>query len=180
MTALGAEQVPGRGAAGGEGASASLPGVAAPSTQDALDLLRADHHRIDAMLADCERLGGAGESAADRSGMVSRLGALLIAHARMEQELFYPALGLTAGQLEDAVAEHAQVEALLQRLAEPEAAASAYAERVSALALLVRQHVQKEEAELFERAASAGLDLAALGTQMALRRTALLGDQGVD
>ncbi len=180
MSSAGSEGAPGRPGAGREGASALLPTAAAPSTQDALDLLHADHQRIDSMLADCERMSGPGASAADRSAMVSRVGALLIAHAQMEQQLFYPALGLDAQQLELAIAEHAAVETLLQRLAEPDAAAQAYGSRIAELALQVREHVQKEEAELFPLARSAGLDLLALGTQMALRRGELLGDQGID
>lgn len=181
ITAAGAEGEHGLRAAGSEGASALLPAAAAPSTQDALDLLHADHQRIAAMLADCERLVASGAaSAADRSGMVSRLGALLIAHAQMEQQLFYPALGLDAQQLELAIAEHAAVEAVLQRLSEPDAASDAYSACIAELALQVREHVQKEEAELFALARSAGLDLPALGTRMALRRGELLGDQGID
>lgn len=180
MNSAGSESAPGRLAVGNEGASALLPAAAAPSTQDALDLLRADHQRIDAMLADCERMAGHGAGAADRSAMVARLGALLIAHAQMEQQLFYPALGLDAHQLGLATAEHAAIEVLLQGLAEPDAAAQAYGPRIAELARQVREHVQKEEGELFVLAGSAGLDLPTLGTEMALRRGELLGDQGID
>ncbi|MEO5771796.1 MAG: hemerythrin domain-containing protein [Burkholderiaceae bacterium] len=162
-------------------ASASMPTAAASSTQDALDLLRADHQRADAMLADCERLAGNHDaSAADRSGLVSRLGALLIAHAQMEQQLFYPVLGLNAAQLEQVTAEHAAVEASLQGLSDPEADAAAFTSRIAALAQQVRAHVKTEEAEYFPKAGAAGIDLHALGTQMALRRGELLGDQGID
>ena len=162
-------------------ASASMPTTAAPSTQDALDLLRTDHQRADAMLSDCERLAGNRDaSAADRSGLVARLGALLIAHAQMEQQLFYPALDLDAAKLEQATAEHAAVEASLQGLSEPDADAAAFAARIAALAQQVREHVRTEEADFFPKASAAGIDLHALGTQMALRRGELLGDQGID
>ena len=117
---------------------------------------------------------------ADRSGLVSRLGALLIAHAQMEQQLFYPALGLDAGQLEQATAEHAAVEASLQGLSDPDADAAAFASRIAALAQQVRGHVKNEEAAFFPKASAAGIDLHAMGTQMALRRGELLGDQGID
>lgn len=173
------------------GATALLPTVAAPSTQDALDLLRADHRRVDAMLADCERLAGTQDaSAADRSGLVSRLGALLIAHAQMEHQLFYPALGLDALQREHATAEHAAMEASLQSLSDPEANATAaaggrsdadrFATLVGQLAHQVREHVKSEESEFFPKASAAGIDLHDLGTKMALRRSELLGDQGID
>ena len=168
-------------AAKSEGASALLPTVAAPSTQDALDLLRADHQRVDALLADCERLAANRDaSAADRSALVSRLGALLIAHGQMEQQLFYPALRLHTSQLEQATADHVAVQAALQGLSEPDADASAFVSRIGSLAQQVRAHVQTEEAEFFPKASAAGIDLHALGTQMAMRRGELLGDQGID
>ena len=176
MTAAGAPK--------SEGASALLPAAAAPTTQDALGLLRADHQRVDAMLADCERLGGNLEaSAADRSGLVSRLGALLIAHAQMEQQLFYPILGLDAAQLEQATADHASVETSLQALSNSNAdddGTENFAARIGVLAQQVRAHVKQEESEFFPKAKSAGIDLHELGTQMALRRGTLLGDQGID
>ncbi len=176
-----------------EEANSSMPTAAAPTTEDALELLRADHTRADAMLADCERLAESRDaSAADRSGLVSRLGALLIAHAQMEQQLFYPALGMDSGQLEEALADHAAVQASLQRLSDPSAGAGARADAdadagadaftscIAALATQVREHVRHEEAVLFPKARAAGIDLHALGTQMALRRGELLGDQGID
>lgn len=173
MTAAGAPK--------SEGASALLPAAAVPSTQDALGLLRADHQRVDAMLADCERLGGNLEaSAADRSGLVSRLGALLIAHAQMEQQLFYPILGLDAAQLEQATADHASVETSLQALSNSNGDTENFAARIGVLAQQVRAHVEQEEAEFFPKATSAGIDLHELGSQMALRRGTLLGDQGID
>lgn len=158
----------------------SATGPSAPSTEDALDLLRSDHQRVDAMLADCERMvgGGDGGSEADRSGLVSRLGGLLIAHAQMEQQLFYPAIGLDAAQVSQASAEHAEVEASLQALSAPDAAG--FAARIRTLAEQVREHVRKEEAEFFPKATAAGIDLHALGTQMAMRRGELMGDQGID
>ena len=56
-------------AASTEGSSASLPSVAPPTTQDALELLHEDHRRIEALVADCEHLA-ASESAS--SATISR------------------------------------------------------------------------------------------------------------
>lgn len=162
-----------------EGASALLPTAAAPSTQDALQLLHADHRRIDAMLSDCERLAASDEaSSADRSGLVSRLGALLIAHGQMEQQLFYPALRVARREIEQAEQAHADIARQLEQLSASGSSAAEFKERIAALAAAVRAHVSAEEAQLF--AGAEGLDLHALGTSLAMRRGELLGEQGVD
>jgi hemerythrin superfamily protein len=151
----------------------------APSTQDALQLLRADHRRIDALLNDCARLAGARSSSrADRSGLLMRLGALLLAHAQIEKELFYPALAAAPMAVDDAHTDHDEIEAQFKRLNIGELPASDFGERVATLAQLVREHLAEEERELFPRAQP--LDLRELGTRMALRRAQLLGDQGED
>ena len=49
---------------------------------------------------------------------------------------------------------------------------------LGALAQLIRKHIAMEEAQLFRRLASTDLD--ALGAQLSLRRSALLGEQGAD
>lgn len=164
--------------------SESSASAAAPtaSTQDALALLHEDHQRIDAMLADCERLAAAGpqSSQADRSGLLSRLGALLIAHGQLEQQLFYPAVGAPADEIEDMVAEHEAIKEFLHRLSDADAQPSSFDNCVRALAESVRAHVHEEETQFFSRARSSGVDLYELGTQLALRRAQLLGHQGVD
>lgn len=154
--------------------------AAAPSTQDALEVLREDHRRIESMLADCERLaaGPGASSAADRSGLVSRLGALVIAHGQMEQQLFYPALKAQGSEVDRAIDEHEQLERLLGGLAAAEGSASDFASRVQTLATALRGHLRSEEAQLFGR--TQGLDLQALGIALAIRRGELLGDQGID
>ena len=155
--------------------------AASPTTQDALDLLHDDHRRIDALLADCERLVASPQSSsADRSGLISRLGALLIAHGQLEQQLFYPALGAPAAEIDDAVADHEEIKRSLLRLSEVDAPPASFDECIKTLALRVREHISAEEGQLFARARSSGIDLHELGSQLALRRAALLGDQGVD
>lgn len=155
--------------------------AASATTQDALDLLHDDHRRIDALLSDCERLvASAQASGADRSGLISRLGALLIAHGQFEQQLFYPALGASTAEIDDAIADHEAIKQALHRMSEVDAPPASFDKCVKTLAHTVREHIRAEEGQLFARARSSGIDLHELGSQLALRRAALLGDQGVD
>jgi iron-sulfur cluster repair protein YtfE (RIC family) len=167
-------EVAGKGAAG-----AAPPREGAASTQDALQLLRADHRRIDALLNDCARLAGERSSSrADRSGLLMRLGALLLAHAQIEKELFYPALEAAPMAIDDAHTDHDEIEAQFRRLNIGELPASDFGKGVATLTQLVREHVAEEEQQLFPHAQP--LDSQELGTRMALRRAQLLGDQGED
>jgi hemerythrin superfamily protein len=152
---------------------------ASASTQDALHLLRGDHRRIDALLDDCARLaGGRSSSAADRSGVLARLAVLLLAHAQVEEELFYPALAAAPMAVEDAHTDHEQIEILLKRLNAGTPSPSEFAEGIAALSTVVREHLAEEEQQLFAHAHT--LDLQELGVLMALRRAELLGMQGED
>lgn len=157
----------------------SEAGEAPASTQDALQLLRTDHHRIDQLLQDCARLArGHSSSPADRSGLLARLGALLLAHARVEEELFYPALAAEPMAIEDAHTDHDEIEAQFRRLNLATLSAGDFAAGIVVLSELVREHVAEEEQRLFAHALA--LDLQELGTRIALRRAELLGIQGED
>lgn len=161
------------------GGSGDAGGHPPPSTQDALELLFADHRRIDALLDDCARLAvSADHSEADRSGLVARLGALVGAHTTMEHELFYPALRDAERLVAEAEGEHGRIAQQLRELSAPDLSAADFGTRVADLATLLREHVNLEELRLFPAALT--LDLQELGTRLALRRGELLGDQGVD
>ena len=152
-------------------------GANAATAEDALELLRNDHRTIDGLL---ELLTTEGRGASDRHGLLSRLGALLRAHARIEDEIFYPALAdrVEAGALRQAEAEHAQIATLLEALAAVDPSRSGFDARALALAEAVRRHVTTEENQLMPR--SAGLDLQELGDRLARRRAVLLTDLAVD
>lgn len=62
--------------------------ITAPSTQDALELLTADHRQLEVLFDDCARAA----SAAERAGLIGRLAVRLRAHEAAERGLFYPAL----------------------------------------------------------------------------------------
>ena len=169
------------------GGSSDEQSFAAPSTQDALALLSADHRRIDDLFGDIERLGYEASSAADRSGLLARLGGQLRVHIRIKQEIFYPALAASgaadAHTLADAEADHEEILARLENLAQldsmdEEGATATVAQDIEVLAQLVRAHITEEQKLLFRQARS--LDLQTLGTQMALRQGELMADQGVD
>lgn len=150
------------------------------STQDAFEVLRSDHRRLQAQFAEYARLTAQGSTAADRSGMLARIGALLRAHVQIEDELFYPALHDANAARDTAQHSHESLLQTLTALAEDHNPQGAdFDARVAALGRQVQAHAAHVEKELFPQARQS-LDLKALGTRLALLRGKLLGDQGAD
>lgn len=161
----------------------SLDNIAnpAPSTQDALQVLRSDHRRIEDMLMDCLRVAADEHGhapSADRNGLLERLAARLQAHAQIEAELFYPALNADALTRDRAQLDHDELQGQLNELLAAKSPGEEFERRLLALAQRVRAHISLEEAQLFPLAAA--LDLDALGARLAIRRGELLGEQGSD
>ncbi len=153
----------------------------APTTQDALEVLRDDHRRIEAALADCLRVAstdGGQAPSADRNGLLERLFALLSAHAQIESELFYPALDVRTQRVDKAQLDHDDIRVELKALVAMTATDAGFERRLLALAERVRSHIRFEEEKLFP--AAAALDLHELGSRLAVRRGELLADQGSD
>jgi Hemerythrin HHE cation binding domain len=156
--------------------------AAAPSTQDAVALVHDDHAAIrtafDALLAALH--GEASE--ADRQGLLARVALRLRAHGQIERECLYPVLHGVAAERAPAEAEHAGFESALEALAAVTPPTAERNQALQALAVEVQCHAAEEEATLraYADGVGPGVDLLALGTQMALRRGELLADLGMD
>lgn len=147
---------------------------------DALQILVGDHEAIRALFAEYALYAQEPTGAADRHGLIARLGALLHAHDTIEAELFFPALEgrVDAALLGHALADHAEIDAQLQHVASIDPDDPAFDEHFAALAGKVHAHLFEVERSMFPHAL--GLDLAALGERIAQRRGELLAEQGVD
>jgi len=161
----------------------SLDNIAtpAPTTQDALQVLRSDHRRIQAMLNDCLRVAAEehGQApSADRNALLERLAAQLQVHAQIETELFYPALDANALTRDSAQLDHDEILVQFNELLAALLPGDEFERRLFALAQLVRTHISFEESRLFPLADA--LDLDTLDARMAVRRGELLGEQGSD
>jgi hypothetical protein len=147
-----------------------------PTTEDALQLLRADHARLRALFSDYALLSAGSAQAAvaaDRQGLLARLAVV--------RELLYPQLEgrLDGALLRRALQEHEDLESRLSEVAEAQPADDSFDGRVAALADALNDYLVIKESEIFPVAARS-LDLEALGRRMSLRRGALLGDLGTD
>ena len=147
---------------------------------DALQIRVGDHEAIRALFAEYALYAQQPTGAADRHGLIARLGALLRAHDAVEAELFVPALEgrVDAALLGHALADHAEIGAQLQHVASIDPDDPSFDEHFAALAGKVHAHLFEVERSMFPQAT--GLDLGALGERIAQRRGELMAEQGVD
>ena len=147
---------------------------------DATTLLAEDHDAVREIFADLGKLGPA--EADERKGLLQELRRELEVHARMEEEVFYPALRRLPDEnakdlVEEALEQHDEVKLLLEDLLRLEPADPDFDDRLLELQETVERHVEEEEAEIFplalERLGTARLD--ELGKELDLMKEAVLG-----
>jgi iron-sulfur cluster repair protein YtfE (RIC family) len=138
---------------------------------DALGLLIEDHERVRQLF---EQFDDADRP--QKRALAHQICQELKIHAQIEEEIFYPATRQALDDedlVDEAVEEHAEAKQLIARL---EAAGADEAE-VEATVLELREaiehHVDEEEGEMFPQVRAAGVDLLALGEQLADRKRQL-------
>lgn len=141
--------------------------------KDATALLRADHKRVSGLFADYD----ATNSTAKKKRLVEQICQELSVHAQVEEELFYPAVKEALEDHElvpEAVVEHATLKDLIAQVEGVEPDGEMFDARIKVLSEYVKHHVKEEQNEIFPKVKSSDLDLAALGAQIAERKTELM------
>jgi hemerythrin superfamily protein len=144
-----------------------------PAAPDAITLLAADHREVDALFEAFEAA-----AADERKAIADQICLALTVHARIEEEILYPAAREATGEtrlLDEATVEHMGAKTLVAQIETMLPDHPLFAAHVSVLAEQVRHHVEEEEGELFPKLQESGLDLDALGAALAERKAVLLG-----
>lgn len=146
---------------------------------DATDLLEADHDAVKKLFRRYERNKDTMETA-EKQALAAEICTDLTIHAQIEEEIFYPALREALDDedlLDEATVEHASAKQLIGELQAMQPGEPMFDAKVKVLGEYVNHHVEEEQKEMFRKARSrkAGLDLAALGEQLASRKEALKG-----
>lgn len=133
-----------------------------------LDLLERDHHRISHLLREIEHA----PHEQRQQELTLELGRELEAHARLEQELFYPALGgvpALRALVQESEDEHHRVREQFETLAERGTGTTQWLVQFGRLREEVEQHLRVEEEVLFTWARRIGSEqeLDSMGEQMA-------------
>jgi hemerythrin superfamily protein len=158
------------------GAHAGTQSNAMAAGQDAIALLTADHREVSDMFEQFDQLGD--RATASKEKLKDKICKALIAHTTIEEEIFYPAVRgkIEEGEdmVDEAVVEHAAAKDLIRQLQEMQPDDELYDAKVKVLGEQIDHHVKEEEKEMFPKVKKSGLDLLALGQEMAMRKQELM------
>jgi hypothetical protein len=153
--------------------SRAKPTTSAPRPADAIKLLRDDHREVKNWFKEYEKLDGE----AEKEALARKICTALTVHARIEEEIFYPALRESIEDqdlLDEAAVEHASAKQLIAEIEAMSPDEELFDAKVKVLGEYVMHHVQEEEQEMFPEARDSDVDLRALGAQLSKRKAELM------
>ena len=146
----------------------------AEAQQDAVALLKQDHREVEDLFAQYEKASGEGR----KQKLAAQICTELSIHAEIEEEIFYPACEGKVDEdlLKESYVEHDGAKMLIAEIIAGEPDDEFYDAKVKVLQEQIEHHVQEEERRLeglFSQARKAGLDMDALGEELAARKAQL-------
>jgi hemerythrin superfamily protein len=146
-----------------------------PKSPDAVALLKADHEKVAGLFASFEKASGDGK----KQKIAEEICMELTVHATIEEEMFYPACEgkVEEDLLKEAYVEHDGAKVLIAEIEAGGPSDEFYDAKVKVLGEQIEHHVEEEEARvegLFSQARKAGVDMDALGEEMAARKAELI------
>jgi hypothetical protein len=141
---------------------------------DAIDLLKRDHRELEKLFVEFARAGHDN----GRIDLAQRICTELSIHAKVEEELFYPAARDALGDdnaalVAEATVEHAGLKHLIAQIDGSSPADEMFEARMKVLKEYVQHHVREEEMRLMPAVRRASIDLDSLGDRIAQRKHAL-------
>ena len=145
--------------------------------QDAIALLKADHRKVEKLFEQFEGASGDGK----KQKIALEICLELTVHAQIEEEIFYPACEgkVEEDLLKEAYVEHDGAKVLIAEIEAGGPDDDYYDAKVKVLSEQIEHHVEEEEKRmegLFSQARHAGLDMDALGEQLAARKAELVAN----
>ena len=142
--------------------------------QDAVALLKQDHRTVEDLFEKFEKATGDGR----KQTLAEEICLELSVHAQIEEEIFYPACEGKVDEdlLKESYVEHDGAKVLIAEISKGGPDDEFYDSKVKVLQEEIEHHVEEEEKRmegLFAQARKAGLDMDALGEQLAARKQEL-------
>ena len=141
--------------------------------QEATALLRADHKKVSELFDQYEKT----RSVTKKMDLVTKICTELGVHAKVEEEIFYPAVQAALKDHElvpEATVEHATLKDLIAQVKGVTPEGDLFDAKIKVMSEYVKHHVKEEQTEMFPKAKKTKLDMMALGAQLAARKVELL------
>jgi len=149
--------------------------MAESKPRDAIALLKDDHRKVEELFEQFEKARGDGR----KEKLAQQICLELSVHAAIEEEIFYPACEGKVDEdlLKESYVEHDAAKLLIAEITSGAGEGDEFFDsKVKVLQEEIEHHVQEEEKRmegLFAQARKAGLDMDALGEQLAARKQEL-------
>ena len=145
---------------------------------NALELLKADHAKVQELFRQCQGTEGKGNQ--PKQDLAEQIFTEIEIHSKIEEEIFYPAVRAKMDQetqdlVADSLEEHQAVKQLIQELRRLKPQDEAYNVKFEELMESVEEHIGEEEDELFpDVAEQLRAELDSLGRQLGERKGQLM------
>ena len=145
--------------------------------QDAIALLKADHRTVEDLFEQFEKASGDGR----KQKIAMQICMELTVHAKIEEEIFYPACEgkIEEDLLKEAYVEHDGAKVLIAEIEAGAPSDEFYDAKVTVLGEQIEHHVGEEEMRMegmFAQARKAWLDMDALGDHLRARKEELIAE----
>ena len=150
--------------------------MAESTSRDAIARLKEDHRKVEELFAQFEKASGDGR----KQKLAREICLELTVHTVLEEEIFYPACEGKVDEelLKESFVEHDAAKLLIAEIEAADGATDDFFDsKVKVLQEQIEHHVEEEEKRvegLFSQARKAGIDMDALGEQIAARKRQLL------
>lgn len=153
--------------------------MAKAKKMNAIEMLKADHRKVEELFEKYEKSRG------KKAEIAKKICLELIVHAMLEEEIFYPAcreVGVEEDKMDEADVEHDGAKVLISELQQGAPDDDYYDAKVKVLSEEIKHHVKEEEMRdgMFAQAKANGVDLDALGQEMAARKKEILAEMDED
>ncbi len=143
---------------------------------NAVDLLDADHLDVHGRFLAYRHLVAQGAPALQRRTLAEQICLELTIHAKLEEELFYPAVREALQDddlLDESEDQHGSMRDLVGQILAAPPDDELYDAKVAVLAEYVERHVRQEREKVFNRVLASGLDLQSIARAITVRREEL-------
>jgi hemerythrin superfamily protein len=139
----------------------------------ATQLIKRDHKKVEGLFEKFDKAKNSGAKQRVCEQVIEELEV----HAKIEEEIFYPAVRKHLGEeelLEDAKQEHQQAKQIMAELKKANPEDEEFDSKFAELVECIQHHVEEEEGELLPKVEQSDMDLQGYGEEIADRKEELL------